>query len=45
MARRMGSAAKEVAKERYDRHKVADRIIEICSSLVASGKQGDNHGI
>lgn len=45
MARRMGSAAKEVAKERYDRHKVADRIIDICSSLVASGKQGDNHGI
>lgn len=35
MAKRMGSAAKVVALERYDRHKVADRILGICSSVAA----------
>jgi len=44
MARRIGSAARETARERYDRHKVADRILQICSSLVTHRKQGDNHG-
>jgi glycosyltransferase involved in cell wall biosynthesis len=33
LARDMGSAARKIARERYDRHKVADRILEICSSL------------
>jgi TPP-dependent pyruvate/acetoin dehydrogenase alpha subunit len=33
MARRIGSAAREIALQRYDRRKVADRIIEACSSV------------
>lgn len=36
-AKQMGAAARAVAVERYDRHKVADRILEICSSVVAAG--------
>jgi len=36
-AQRMGAAAKKIAMERYDRHKVAERILEICSSI--SGRQ------
>lgn len=39
-AKQMGSAARAVALERYDRHKVADSILSICSSLVG----GDFHG-
>lgn len=32
-AGQMGAAAKKIATERYDRHKVAGRILEICSSV------------
>lgn len=33
-ARRMGTAAREIALQRCERHKVANGILEICSSLV-----------
>jgi len=39
-AKRMGAAAKAVAAQRYDRHKVADRILEICSSVAGGSKVG-----
>lgn len=45
LARDMGSAARKVATERYDRHKVADRILEICSSLTTYTETGDRHGV
>jgi len=38
LAQRIGRAAREVARQRYERHRVADRIIEICSSVVNGGR-------
>lgn len=37
MAAKMGAAAREVAKSRYNARDVANSIIEFCSSLVTSG--------
>lgn len=37
-AKKMGSAARTVALKRYNRHDVADRILQICSSVISKNE-------